>query len=247
MSNRVERLDTRSTILATADTRLARLETRAHELNDQVGRFGPRSVPTDLRREHVLTVAAIAFVNDGFEGASMDRIATAAGVTKPVVYGLFGSKEGLFAAVVDLASAEMAQNIAVATAETDTPLAAGIRAFLSYARDHAGLWGPVFGSRQHSAVDDAVQRLQEQQVAIVAESVRRGHLNAGVEPGDREIEAIAHLIAGAVQSVGRWWDEHHELSLDDVVAFLEAAIAPTLAALRADRAGSTWFDGGDPT
>lgn len=233
--------------LSTTDTRLARLENRAHELTDEVGRYGPRSVPTDLRREHVLTVAAIAFVHDGFEGASMDRIAASAGVTKPVVYNLFGSKEGLFAAVVDLASAEMAANIAHATAETDTPLAAGIRAFLSYASDHAGLWGPVFSSRQHTAVDDAIQRLQEQQVAIVAQSIRRGHHHAGVEPGEREIEALAHLIAGSVQSVGQWWDHHRELSLDDMVAFLEAAIAPTLAAFRANRAGTTWFDGGDIT
>ena len=247
MSNRDEPHDTRRPILSTTDARLARLETRANELTDEVGRYGPRSVPVDLRREHVLTVAAIAFVHEGFEGASMDRIAAAAGVTKPVVYNLFGSKEGLFAAVVDLASTEMAANIAHATAATDTPLAAGIRAFLSYARDHAGLWGPVFGSRQHTAVDDAVRRLQEQQVAIVAESIRRGHHNAGVDPGEREIQALAHLIAGSVQAVGQWWNHHPELSLDDTVAFLEAAIAPVLAAFRADRAGATWFDGGDLT
>jgi AcrR family transcriptional regulator len=209
-----------------------------------VSRFGPRSVPTDLRRDHILTVATIAFLNDGFDRVSMDRVAGAAGVTKPVVYALFSSKEELFAAVVDQASAEMADSIAVATSEHDSPLAGGIRAFLSYAREHAGLWGPIFGSIQHSAVNDAAKRLQRQQVDIVAASIRRGHLNAGVVAGDREVEALAHLIAGAVQSVGQWWGDHPEMPLDDVVDFLEAAIAPALAAIRSNRSGTTWFDGG---
>ena len=241
-----DRRPIRSIDLQATDTPLDRLEQRAADLADQVARYGPRSVPTELRRDHILTVAALAFARDGFEKASMERIAAAAGVTKPVVYSLFASKEALFATVVDATSAEMSHRIAHATLETDTPLAAGIRAFLSYARENAGLWGPIFSSgSQHSGVVDAFERLQARQIAIVAESIRRGHEHAGVTPGDLEIDAIAHFIAGSVQALGHWWNRHRDLSLDDVVKFLETAIAPALAAFRADRSGTTWFNGGD--
>jgi AcrR family transcriptional regulator len=188
-------------------------------------------------------VATIAFVADGYAGASMQQIAERAGVTKPVVYALYRSKEELFAAVVDQVSAGMAERIAVATAERGTSqLGAGIRAFLEYSRAHRGLWGPIFSSVQHGAVLEAVRRLQDRQVELVAAALRRGHEDAGLEPQDDEIEALAHLVSGAVQSVGQWWARHPGIGLDEVANFLEAAIAPSLATIRTDRTGAPWFD-----
>src|SRR5689334_11211249 len=53
------------------------------------------------RREQLLDVGRKLFAEKGFEGTSVEEIASHAEVSKPVVYEHFGGKEGLYAVVVD--------------------------------------------------------------------------------------------------------------------------------------------------
>ncbi|MGQ0463778.1 MAG: TetR family transcriptional regulator [Sporichthyaceae bacterium] len=53
------------------------------------------------RREQLLDVGRKLFAEKGFEGTSVEEIASKANVSKPVVYEHFGGKEGLYAVVVD--------------------------------------------------------------------------------------------------------------------------------------------------
>ncbi|MFI6288454.1 TetR family transcriptional regulator [Streptomyces sp. NPDC051018] len=53
------------------------------------------------RREQLLDIGRALFADKGFEGTSVEEIASKAGVSKPVVYEHFGGKEGLYAVVVD--------------------------------------------------------------------------------------------------------------------------------------------------
>ncbi len=53
------------------------------------------------KREAILNGAIDVFISDGYELASMDKIAETAGVSKRTVYNHFGSKENLFQAVVE--------------------------------------------------------------------------------------------------------------------------------------------------
>ena len=55
----------------------------------------------ERRRPLVLDAAYGLFLETGFEGTSMDAIARAAGVSKPVVYDCFSSKDELFTALLD--------------------------------------------------------------------------------------------------------------------------------------------------
>ncbi len=55
----------------------------------------------ERRRPLVLDAAYDLFIENGFEGTSMDSIAAAAGVSKPVVYDCFASKDELFTAMLD--------------------------------------------------------------------------------------------------------------------------------------------------
>jgi AcrR family transcriptional regulator len=50
--------------------------------------------------ERILTAARKKFLERGFEGASIDEIATAARAGKPTIYARFGDKRALFKAVV---------------------------------------------------------------------------------------------------------------------------------------------------
>ena len=53
------------------------------------------------RREQLLVVARTLFAEKGFEGTSVEEIASRAHVSKPVVYEHFGGKEGVYAVIVD--------------------------------------------------------------------------------------------------------------------------------------------------
>ena len=67
----------------------------------QVQDFKHGRVPRPVRERQLLELAEELFAERGYAGASMDELARRAGVTKPVVYELFGSKDGLFGACVD--------------------------------------------------------------------------------------------------------------------------------------------------
>ncbi|QTE31586.1 TetR/AcrR family transcriptional regulator [Pengzhenrongella sicca] len=70
------------------------------------------------RREQLLAVSRKLFAEKGFEGTSVEEIATRAQVSKPVVYEHFGGKEGIYAVIVD-------REIEALTAALTDPLTAG--------------------------------------------------------------------------------------------------------------------------
>src|SRR3954467_8482095 len=65
------------------------------------GRSGRPRMTGRGRREQLLDVGRRLFAEKGFEGTSVEEIASRAAVSKPVVYEHFGGKEGLYAVVVD--------------------------------------------------------------------------------------------------------------------------------------------------
>lgn len=62
---------------------------------------------TSAKHKSILDAAAKAFLDEGYDNASMDRIAEIAGASKRTVYNHFPSKEDLFQAVIDQFGQEM--------------------------------------------------------------------------------------------------------------------------------------------
>lgn len=60
-----------------------------------------RKRDTSKKRQTILDAAQQAFIEDGYENTSMDRIAELAGASKRTVYNHFSSKEELFQAVIE--------------------------------------------------------------------------------------------------------------------------------------------------
>jgi len=73
-----------------------------------------RRVARRDKRRVILDAAAPIFGNEGYERASIDAIATSAGVSKPTIYSYFGGKEQLFReSVADSAIQQNAQVLEV--------------------------------------------------------------------------------------------------------------------------------------
>lgn len=69
------------------------------------------SAPSRRRHHEILDAALEAFGARGYHAVSMEDIATAVGVTKPVVYLSFASKDELFTAAVTEAGRRLADGI----------------------------------------------------------------------------------------------------------------------------------------
>src|SRR5687768_6931545 len=59
-----------------------------------------RQVPRVEREEQMLAAAMELFTERGFANVSMDAIAERTGITKPLIYSYFGSKQNLYATCI---------------------------------------------------------------------------------------------------------------------------------------------------
>jgi AcrR family transcriptional regulator len=153
------------------------------------------------RREQILDVALEVFANAGFHGASMNDIADAAGVTKPVLYQHFDSKRDLYQALIEEVGNRLRTNIDKATAEaTDgkSQTELGFRAYFRWvADDHDGfrlLFGS--GSRRDDEFNDAIRK-------ITAESARAVAPLIAVDIDESHRETLAHAIVGLAEGASR--------------------------------------------
>ncbi len=149
----------------------------------------------------MLDVAGEAFASAGFHRASMDEIAAAAGISKPMLYNYFGSKEGLYAAYIERAGNELVQLMIDAgdpDAAPEERLHAGVLAFLTYVDEHRVGWRVLYreASTQGGPVAAQVVALRERVARLLA--------------GPFTSDAFAHAFVGAGESLANWWLEHPE-------------------------------------
>jgi len=78
-------------------------------------------VPKAVRQEQLLDVAEALFTRDGYEYTSIEEVARQAGVTRPIIYNPYGSKEGLYLACVQRAQTACEAAMAEAFASTNDP------------------------------------------------------------------------------------------------------------------------------
>src|SRR3954451_21837342 len=104
---------------------------------------GRPKVPREVRERQMLRVAPRAFAQRGFHGASVDAIAEGAGISKPMVYAYFGSKEGLYRAVMERARERLLERLAAIAAADGPPeerLWTGLLTFFTFVEQERDSW-----------------------------------------------------------------------------------------------------------
>ena len=160
-------------------------------------------LPAAERRRQLLDVALEVFAAGGFHGTSMDDVAAAAGVTKPVLYQHFGSKRALYIELLNDVGGQLMDVIAKAAAEADGPhrqVEAGFRAYFRYVERREPAFRLLFGggSKRDEGFADLV-RLVEGAIAELIASFITAQL-----PPD-QILTLAHGIVGMAESTCRHW------------------------------------------
>ncbi|HRE00314.1 MAG TPA: TetR/AcrR family transcriptional regulator [Ilumatobacteraceae bacterium] len=153
------------------------------------------------RREQLLDVALNVFARQGYHGASMNDIAEAAGVTKPVVYQHFDSKRELYLALLEAVGERLITAIAKATASAtngkqQTEL--GFQAYFRWVASDHDAFLLLFGSgaRRDEEFNDAVRAVTAQ----VADAIKP-LIAADIEPEHQT--TLAHGLVGLSEGVSR--------------------------------------------
>lgn len=180
-----------------------------------------RRVPRAERERQMIDVAEQLFAERGYQAASMDEIAERVGVSKPMLYEYFGSKEGLFVACIRQARAEL---LAVTTQSTtgfssaEDALRSGLIAFFEFTDSHRRAWELIRheATVAGQAAVDEIEAIRQQQTAI---DVR---LFAGYLPTatPQDLEATAEIIVGACERLSTWYVQQDDVSAKQAAEYV---------------------------
>ena len=192
-------------------------------------------MPRSAREQLILRVAGQVFAEGGYERASMDRISALAGVSKPMLYAYFGSKEGLYLSYIERTGGELVQRLVNADRGAGTGphpprLRAVINEFLAFVQEHSDGWTVLF--RELNARQPLAEQVSQLRSEVVDE-VRRmlegsGEMTwAGLRPPASE--GVAEAIVGAGEALANWWLKKPDVPREDVanwyVGLARAAIS----------------------
>jgi len=173
------------------------------------------------RREQLLMVGRGLFAEKGFEGTSVEEIASRADVSKPVVYEHFGGKEGLYAVVVDREIAQLLDAITGALRAESHPrvlleqAALGLLGYIESSTDGFRILvrdSPVAQATGSfaSLISDVASQVEH---ILVAAFEKRG-LDSSHAP------MYSQMLVGMVALTGQWWQDTRKPSKDEVAAHL---------------------------
>jgi len=160
-------------------------------------------LPAAQRRRQLLDVALATFSDRGYHGTSMDDVAGAAGVTKPVLYQHFGSKRALYLELLDDVGGQLMDVIAKAAAEADGPsrqVEAGFRAYFRFVEHREPAFRLLFGggSKRDEGFAERVRLVEDAIAELIA-----SFITAELPPG--QTLTLAHGIVGMAESTCRHW------------------------------------------
>lgn len=162
----------------------------------------------------MLDAAVSIFADRGYHGASMADIAGCCGVTKPMVYAYFGSKDELYLACIAYAGSQMMTAVDEAGAQEADPerrLWKRLLAFFEFVAEHRDEWRVLHREAAVSGgpFPDQVERARARVVEIVVRQFEETPEAADL--GREALEPIAHALVGACESLAnRLVDHPHE-------------------------------------
>jgi AcrR family transcriptional regulator len=166
-------------------------------------RPGAPRLPAARRRRQLLDIAVEVFANRGFHGTSMEELAEAAGVTKPVLYQHFSSKRLLYLELLDDVGSRLVEAVTGAVTAASGPhrqVEAGFRAYFRFVALQTNAFTLIFGSggRRDEEFAEAVRRVEDRMAASVADLIE-----ADIDPDHREL--LGYGIVGLAETTSRHW------------------------------------------
>jgi AcrR family transcriptional regulator len=156
--------------------------------------------------------AAMLFAERGYVACTLDDIAAAAGVTKPMIYRHFDSKKELHLNLLAKYRDELAQ-AALQEYRIDEPLEGRLPAmtdaWFAYVEEHPSAARMLLRDAAGDAEIEAFQQqLRAMQRSADMALIREQHAASLPEP---QIEPLAEVIRSSLTGLALWWLEHPEV------------------------------------
>jgi AcrR family transcriptional regulator len=202
-----------------------------------------KRLTADARREVIERAATEVFAERGYRSASIDEIARRSGVSPPVVYDHFRSKQDLHRRLLERHFAELREIWTEYMVQDDPPemrMARALDAWFGYVQTHPYAWRMLF---QDTSGDPGVQAIHRE---VAAQSRAALLPLLAREPGAREIAGSAEqealdmvweILRAVLQGLALWWYEHQDVSREQVVA---TAMNALWIGFDRARRGETW-------
>lgn len=185
-----------------------------------------------MRERQILVVAQRLFASNGYEATGIVDIARAAGVTRPVVYKHFESKEAIYLAILREARRALMVQLTEAITIDGEPvdqIRAATHAYFRYVERNQPAWEILFGGGAAVAgpAADEAARLRAATIQFIAAQIRR------LAPAADEMvcEAFAHALSGCAEQIAQWWRRHPHLDRQQIVDYHMRFTWPGLASL----------------
>lgn len=203
---------------------------------DSTGKGRRRKLPRAARERQMLEAAVRVFGKRGYHAASMDEVARACGVTKPMLYAYFGSKDGLYLATVDRMGKHLVNEVERLLEERDPVqrMRKGVDVILRFIQQDRHGWAVLYAEGLgEGPVARHVARYRGRLVQLAALTLAELAPNKS-DPKLAEPYAVGLLGAG--ETLARWWLDQERLPFTTVQAITHQLVE---AALSAYRTGAT--------
>lgn len=157
----------------------------------------------------MIDVAVAVFAERGYAAASMDEIAERVGVSKPMLYEYFNSKEGLLLACIRQARAELrtvTEHAVVGAGSAEEAMRRGLHAYFAFMREHREAWSLLRTemSLAGTPAADEIEETRRQQTDLIA-ALMSGYFEADAP---LQVEAAAEFVVGACERLALWCERH---------------------------------------
>ena len=200
------------------------------DIATEIARFPHGRVPRALRERQLLDLGEELFAERGYSRASMDELARRAGVSKPVIYDLVGSKEELYRRCTARAADELYVRVAAAVSAAPDPAAKlrqGSLAFFRFVAEHRRSWEMLFvGDPGPFGVEAA--GIRRRQTELVVELMDDAAAALGTTLDPRHTEATALALNGAYEAITHWWYANPDVPPETLADWLVALTLPGL-------------------
>jgi AcrR family transcriptional regulator len=173
------------------------------------------------RERQMLDMAEAVFAERGYRAASMDEIAERCGVSKPMLYEYFGSKDGLLMAAIDRSKAELYEATRAAMEQAATPEEVvwhGMLAYFEFMDTRSRSFAMLLQEPMvvPPATGEAIEQTRRQQSGLIAPIIAA---LAPRMPGPA-VEAYTEIIVGACERLALWRLRHPEVGARDAARYM---------------------------
>jgi AcrR family transcriptional regulator len=201
-----------------------------------------RRLSAEARREVIEAAATEVFAERGYRGASMDEIAQRSGVSVPVVYDHFTSKQDLHRHLLEQHYAELRSLWREQLGGSDAPadrMARAVDAWFAYVQTHPYAWRMLFRDENDTPEAGTIRRevaAQSRAAAVPLLARQPGVENiAGVD--DEELDMAWEVVRAVLQGLALWWYDHQHVPRSHVVT---TAMNSLWLGLERVTQGETW-------